>query len=558
LPAVGRSVETEPALHSGPVQYFDGHTLKSIFVNEVGMAANSGSKPRVLIFGASSGGFNFYRYYGHRYQVVGFLDNNQQKHGQKLFGKIIYPPQQLDQLTYERIIIASEFYLEINEQLLNEFSIPEERIVFFQDEELEPLTTLEKWISKQEVLNHERMCNRPSLLASFLGWLFMRRHEKSRRGRFKRLTLSWLDTMTDNKVHVFRESRPDTVQAPRNIGAIVQPIAIRIPEVALYHFQDAQLRGVSRAVVLGGKHMIHERVLTAFHNDADYSNGSFAYHSDTHALLMQHPLIPVEKGILINSSHDTNYYHFLLEALSQLQFIAELPERYADYPILISISAQKIPSFKDFVTACNISRPFIFLQPSTTYQVKDVLFITAPNNLIANPRNGLKNVTESGFVRKESLDFMRSIALPLGQAIDPATVPKRVFMARRRHRRSYNQEEIFAVLERQGFSQVYMEDLSFSQQVALMANAEAIVGPTGAAWTNVIFASSGAKALCWMAADAGEVACFSDLASKVGVDMDYIRYQAGTSDVRQLYSLGYYLDPGLVSTWVQEHLPDLR
>lgn len=519
------------------------------------MAAHFGHKPRVLIFGASSGGFNFYKYYGNRYRVVGFLDNNPEKHGRTLCGKKIHSPHHLDQLTYDKIIIASDFYLEINKQLLTELSVPEEKIVFFQDEEPVRLTALDKWIARQELLNHERMCNRPSVLATLLGRLFMLRHEKINRGRFQRLTLSWLDTMVDNKVHVFRSGAADTVQGPRNRGENVQPVDIWLPEVALYHFQDAQVRGVSRALVLNGKHMVHERVLTKFRDDADYSNGSFAYHSDTHALLMRHPVIAVEKGILINSSHDTNYYHFMLEALSQLQFIAELPEQYADYPILISIASQKIPAFKTFVAACQINRPFVFLQPSTSYLVQDVLFITAPNNLIANPKNGMQNVTESGFVREGSLDFMRSIALPLAQTIDPATLPKRVFMARRRHRRFYNQEEIFAVLESRGFSMVYMEDLSFSQQVALMANAEAIVGATGAAWTNIIFASPGAKALCWMATDAGEVACFSNLASKVGVELDYIRYSAGTSDVRQLYSLGYYLEPGLVSTWVQEHLP---
>lgn len=521
------------------------------------MAANSGSKPRVLIFGASSGGFNFYKYCSNRYQVVGFLDNNQLKQGRKLCGKKIYSPKHLDQLTYDKIIIASDFYHEINEQLRTELFIPDEKIGLSQDEEYANPTAFGKWISKQEQLNYERLCNRPSLLASLLGKLFMLRHEKGNRGQFNRLPLSWLDTMTDNKVHIFRDSAPDTVQGPRNIGENVQPIGIQLPEVALYHFQDSQVRAVSRSVVLRGEHMVHERVLTAVRDDADYSYrcSPFAYHSNSHALLMKKPVIPFEKGILINSSHDTNYYHFMMEALSQLQFITELPEQYDDYPILISIFSQKTPSFKAFLAALNIKRSFIFLQPSTTYHIKDVLFINAPNNLIPNFKNGTKNYTESGFVRKESLDFMRSIALPLGQTIDPATVPKRVFMARRRHRRSYNQEEIFAVLEPQGFSLVYMEDLSFSQQVALMANAEAIVGPTGAAWTNIMFASPGTNALCWMATDAGEVACFSNLASKVGVELDYIRYLAGTSDSRLLYSLGYYLDPGLVSAWVQAHLP---
>jgi capsular polysaccharide biosynthesis protein len=99
-----------------------------------------------------------------------------------------------------------------------------------------------------------------------------------------------------------------------------------------------------------------------------------------------------------------------------------------------------------------------------------------------------------------------------------------------------------------------MEDLDVSQQVAVMANAEIIVGPTGAAWTNILFASAGAKALCWMAEEWGAFSCFSNIAAIVGVEMDYISYRTGTSDSRELYYKPYFINPDIIATWLQSQV----
>ncbi len=519
------------------------------------MAAGSGDKPRILIFGTGSGGVNFYKSYRKRYQVIGFLDNSQQKHGQRLFGKTIHAPQSINTLSFDKIIIASDYYREINQQLLNELAVEAQRIGFSHAEKPLPRSRFKLWLRQMERLSHQRLCEKPGLVSGVFHGLFSRRQKNSDKPILKRLPLCWLDTMHDNKVHVFRQHRPDNVQGPRLYGENVPPVDIELPEVALYHFKHAQACSVSRSIVLRGEQLIFERVLTATMDNADYGNGHVLYHNDSHGLIIQYPQERIEKGILINGLTETNYYHWILEILAQLEFIAELPAPYADYPVLISAFSQKIPAIKSYLAAFDISRPLVFLDAGVSYDVADLLFINAPNNLIANLKNAAGNVTEDGFIRKESLDYLRSNALPLARTVDASTLPKRLFMARKHNLRTYNQAEIFSVLEPLGFTAVYMEELNFSQQAALMLNAEVIVGPTGAAWTNILFASPGTKALCWMAEEYGDLSCFSNLADKVGVDLDYIHYVAGTSDSRQLYSQEYVLDKKLVSRWAQENLP---
>jgi capsular polysaccharide biosynthesis protein len=525
------------------------------------MAAGSGNKPRILIFGTGSGGVNFYKSYRQRYQVLGFLDNSLQKHGQRLFGKTIHAPQSVHTLAFDKIIIASDYYREINQQLLDELAVDEQRIGFSHAETPQPPSRFKQWRQHLIRLSHKRLCEKPGLGSAIFHGLFSLTHGNSAKPVLKRLPLRWLDTLHDNKVHVFRPDRPDKVQGPRVFGEQVAPVDIQLPEVALYHFKHAQACSVSRSVVLRdeqlGEQLIVERVLTATMDNADYGNGHLLYHTDSHGLIIQHPQVRLEKGVLINGLTETNYYHWIVEILSQLQFIAELPAHYADYPILISGFSQKIPSIKRYLATFNIDRPLVFLDAQVSYEVGDLLFINAPNNLIANLKNAAGNRTEDGFIRKESLDYLRSKGLPLASAIDVSTLPKRVFMARKHNLRTYNQADIFALLGPLGFTTVYMEELDFSQQVALMANAEVVVGPTGAAWTNILFASQGTRALCWMAEEYGELSCFSNLADKVGVDLDYIHYVAGTRDSRQLYSKEYCLDKHLVSRWARENLPAL-
>lgn len=518
------------------------------------MATSSKHKPRILIFGASSGGINFYKRYGKNYQVIGFLDNSQEKQGQRLFGKTVHAPRSIKQLSFDKIIIASDYHREINQQLIEELAVEKQHIGFSHIEHPFRHTRLNEYVRQINMASLKRLCEKPGLLATVFYKLFSWRFNKRTHTVLKRLPMRWLDEMHDHKVHVFRPSRPDQVQGPRVVGEHVPPVNIDLPEVALYHFKQAQACSALRCVVLRAEQLVLERVLTAAPGHADYSGSHVLYHNDDHALIIQHPQKRIKKGVLINGLAETNYYHLILETLAQLEFVAELPAHYADYPLLISAFSQKIPSIRSYLAAFNITRPLIFLDALVAYDVDDLLFINAPNNLTPNLKNAGVNAAEDSFIRKESLDYLRKIALPLISPIDPGTLPKRVFMARKHNLRAYNQDDIFSVLEPWGFTAVYMEELDFSQQVALMVNAEAVVGPTGAAWTNILFASRGTKALCWMARETGGLSCFSNLADKVGVELDYLHYEAGTTDSRLIYSRQYFLDKDLVSHWAQTTL----
>jgi len=63
--------------------------------------------------------------------------------------------------------------------------------------------------------------------------------------------------------------------------------------------------------------------------------------------------------------------------------------------------------------------------------------------------------------------------------------------AKAKRRQLINENDIWPLLEKMGFEKVFMEELSFSEQITAMQQAEIVVAPHGAAITNVIFCSPG-------------------------------------------------------------------
>ena len=83
-------------------------------------------------------------------------------------------------------------------------------------------------------------------------------------------------------------------------------------------------------------------------------------------------------------------------------------------------------------------------------------------------------------------------------------------------------------------------------QIEAVQGADLIAGPTGAAWTNLLFVEPGTRCLCWMAEEQREFAAYSNLAHAVGAELRYLTYATGVSDSERLYFMNYRLDPAAV------------
>lgn len=115
--------------------------------------------------------------------------------------------------------------------------------------------------------------------------------------------------------------------------------------------------------------------------------------------------------------------------------------------------------------------------------------------------------------------------------------------SRKSLRRSYNQEEIAAVAQAHGFTVVHTEDLSFGEQVAYFNRAEVLVGPTGAAWTNLLFCSAGARALYWIAQGHEGFSPWANIGWLAGASVRFLTHESRSHDPGEVNRAAYWLDP---------------
>jgi capsular polysaccharide biosynthesis protein len=276
-------------------------------------------------------------------------------------------------------------------------------------------------------------------------------------------------------------------------------------------------------------------------NYASNSAGHLRAHGTRVAMLqLRNNPRSIPKGIFLGGNGSFNYYHWLVEIVSKLHALRFIQGEMSHWPLLVSSRVRSIPAFSEIIQLLVPGHSIEYLEENQSYLVENVgcisPFVTAPFNL----RPSYSFSAEHFLTSPQAIEFLRqSLAnQPEGNS---QSWPERIFLGRRANR-PYNQEQIHAAAARHGFELIYPENYSFVEQVALFRNAKIIAGPSGAAWSNLVFANPGSKALCWMAAELGEFAAFSNIAGILEIDLRYLLYASGTTNTSEIYRHSYSLD----------------
>lgn len=356
--------------------------------------------------------------------------------------------------------------------------------------------------------------------------------------------MEWMDQSDAEEQGVLRHGSTGASFGPHYVTGEQSEESISLPDVCFRTFQNARVRIGSSSVICDDKKVFMERVQHSEEHKFDYSGSQVTMHGRETAVVHLGPAKEIRKGIFLGGNGSFNYYHWLVEILPKTQFLPLLPPAYADYPLLISENVERIPTFKASLNLLSIDREVVTLKEDLSYVAGSLVYIDSPSNLPINLREGERFSRTYTHISGDSIRYIREAALERINSLEQREVScsKRIVLCRKEKRRGYNENEVFECLARFGFEKVYMGELSFDEQLAVVHQAEWIAGPTGASWTNLLFCQPGVKCLCWMAEEFGDFSAFSTIAYLVGADMQYISYKTGARSTDELYGKDYAVD----------------
>jgi len=230
------------------------------------------------------------------------------------------------------------------------------------------------------------------------------------------------------------------------------------------------------------------------------------------------PAMVFQRGIFAGSMAPHNWFHWVIDNLPNLYMARFLPTTFGEYPLLVPEVALERPSWKEPLDLITNGRELVGVPGDRWVHVDSLIRldgVTRPNpRSLAGPFPARIGVLLTPF-----LGYRDHLLESLGLTSCRLIPGRRIFLARKADEvRRYNQEEILGAAKKYGFESVYLDELGFHESVKLFREAEVIIGPHGAAWANLIFAHTSARAMLWTWPNEAEDNWYQNVAYCSGVD----------------------------------------
>lgn len=273
------------------------------------------------------------------------------------------------------------------------------------------------------------------------------------------------------------------------------------------------------------------------------------YNEKLLSILPNRTIRRVNKGVIISGNFSMNYFHFTLELMPRFMYIDQYVPH--DVPLIIDTNMTKYPQFGELIKIFNKSnREIMVLDPTYMYHFECLYYpeispVVTPNVIIMSDLN-IKDI----MFEPCALEFIRNSLMTVKS---DRQFPKKIYLYREGGVRSFNQDEVFAVLKPLGFEKVSTDKMSVPDQVALFNGAEVIVGGSGAAFTNLLYCTQGCKVYILLKYVLRESSCFSSIASFAGVDLIHLAaLQTGCYEDSIDLHRDFTIDPELVKNFISE------
>jgi|GEM_PF-2960687 len=381
----------------------------------------------------------------------------------------------------------------------------------------------------------------------------------------------WKDTRSGYHQEIY-PSRVIQLGPVRSLGGSQDPLnlhqrshQITLPAAVLYNLGEMDVIGGSEMVFADEKTVLYDELALGDVNRYGSKVFSIVPHN------YRPPYLPaatrksllclflkrdepqvVPCAISLLKDHSRNYYHWLLESVPRA-ILASRCLDWDDAPLLVD---EGLP--RQFIESLRLiapTRKLVEIPHGVRVRVEKLHFPSVLSS--THDYYGAVPAADDFVIAPEATALLREQFLKHATITSRVRDRKCIYVARTggKHRVLNNESELIALLERLGFSIMYPGELSFTEQVALFANAKIIVGPTGAGMANIVFANLDCKIVILAAATRNaNYYLFAQLSQYVGIDLVYIEGQP--SDATDLHS-DYQIEPTALEHLMERFITEI-
>jgi len=180
-----------------------------------------------------------------------------------------------------------------------------------------------------------------------------------------------------------------------------------------------------------------------------------------------------------------NYYHWMTEGILSLDILSRAmgPDSNLNIALPKSMDINGVFDHRESLRALGLDQYSIVELEANLIKVREAIWVDS-NDVQTMPVSCLK-------------DFQQRIAVRYADA--GGRRKRRLLVARRGPtRKIYNIKQVEAFLSKYDFETVYLEGMRVVDQILLFQSAEFVIGPHGAALTNLLFCQPGTKVIEFM------------------------------------------------------------
>ncbi len=220
----------------------------------------------------------------------------------------------------------------------------------------------------------------------------------------------------------------------------------------------------------------------------DRSEGSD--HAEVMAIVPKN-IINIDECILLTARGASNYFHWLIEVIPKLHLL-DKHEKYKSIPLIVEANMPE-QHYELLKMLAGNTRKIIFADIDTHYVVKHAVIPSRLSRLVFDYQPGYRIEYDDFRFNPIAIKYLRE-KLIKGT---PSSKSRRLYLTRKgsKLRSLVNEQEIENLFKQYGFEVVYPAKLNIDAQLKLFSSAEIIAGPSGAAFSNIIFAPKNCKVM---------------------------------------------------------------